>query len=244
MGKASLPFGVCGFLYTFHRLQTVQFAGWWCTKDLNVISPSNKLSLEGHFDTSGLIKDKNQQHIRRGSDKLKEVKRNFSNTERDEIILMRREVKEAQSVLEAEKTNLSLSPHLGEGVMFLLRAEVEHLSSKLPPTDMSAPPPRRKRAPISRAPVSSPVCSQLPRWLHRPRAMPTHPKAHFKQLSLCTPSNTASVKTKNNILGALTAETPLELQPASKNLVLLKFSVHLNNGAYWSIQQYLKPLFI
>ncbi|KAI9519696.1 hypothetical protein NQZ68_025834, partial [Dissostichus eleginoides] len=47
------------------------------------------------------------------------------------------------------------------------------------PTDMSAPPPHRQKAPISRDPDSSPVCSQLPRWLHRPVSVPTHPTAGF-----------------------------------------------------------------
>ena len=35
---------------------------------------------------------------------------------------------EDESVLEAEQTNLFLSPHLGEGVMLRLLAESEHLS--------------------------------------------------------------------------------------------------------------------
>ncbi|KAK5901913.1 hypothetical protein CesoFtcFv8_007225 [Champsocephalus esox] len=47
------------------------------------------------------------------------------------------------------------------------------------PTDTSAPPPHRQRAPIGRDPDSSPVCSQLPRWLHRPVSVPTHPTAGF-----------------------------------------------------------------
>lgn len=45
-----------------------------------------------------------------------------------------------------------------------------------PFADMSAPPPHRQKAPISTAPESSAVCSQLPCWLSSPRAMPTHPQ--------------------------------------------------------------------
>lgn len=79
----------------------------------------------------------------------------------------------------------------------------------LPPTDMSAPPPHTQKAPISRAPDSSLVCSQLLRWLHRPTAMPAHPRAHFQTaltMAYTTPSNTASVKSQNPQLGTFAAK--------------------------------------
>lgn len=50
---------------------------------------------------------------------------------------------------------------------------------RFPPTAMSAPPLNRQKAPVSRAPDSSLVCSQLLCWLHRPVLMPTC----FKHLS-------------------------------------------------------------
>ena len=56
-----------------------------------------------------------------------------------------KDMEEDESILEAEQTNLSLSPQLGKGVMLHLFAEVEHLSfSSLPKTCQPLLPTDRK----------------------------------------------------------------------------------------------------
>ena len=81
-------------------------------------------------------------------EELKEEKRSLSTREKDMIITMRGEKQveeEDGSVLEAEQTNLSLSPHLGEGVVLRLFAESEHLSfDSLPQTCQSLLPTDRE----------------------------------------------------------------------------------------------------
>lgn len=65
-----------------------------------------------------------------------------------------------------QSKQISLDPPIwgGGGVVLRLLAGSEHLSFD-------------SLLPISRSPDSSPVCSQLPRWLHRPVPMPTRPEA-------------------------------------------------------------------
>ncbi|TNN75968.1 hypothetical protein EYF80_013731 [Liparis tanakae] len=53
-------------------------------------------------------------------------------------------MEEDESVVEAEQTNLPPSPHLGAGVVLRLRAGSGASVLRLPPTDMSAPPPLRQ----------------------------------------------------------------------------------------------------
>lgn len=99
-----------------------------------------------------------------------------------------------------QSKQICLYPPIWARVSCYVSSQSRSICPSTPSHSMSAPPPHRQKAPISTAPDSSLVCSQLPCWLHRPVPMPTYPRARFQTaltLAYKSPSNTASVKSRD-----------------------------------------------